>query len=123
MRATLTRQTEVQLTETTPPALIAIASRLWSLGHLDGRIPPIFNLIISNVPGPPFDLYVAGARIEALYPMGPLLYGSGVNFTVVSTKDRLDFGLMGCPALVPDLWAIADEIEPALAELVAGAAR
>jgi WS/DGAT/MGAT family acyltransferase len=120
-RTKLTHQTEVNLTETTPPAAIAIASRLWSLGRLDGRIPPIFNLIISNVPGPPFDLYVAGARIEALYPMGPLLYGSGVNFTVVSTKDRLDFGLMACPAIVPDPWAIADQIEPALEELVSAA--
>jgi diacylglycerol O-acyltransferase / wax synthase len=120
-RTKLTSQTEINLTDTTPPAVIAIASRLWSLARLDGRVPPIFNLIISNVAGPPFDLYVAGARIEALYPMGPLLYGSGVNFTVVSTKARLDFGLMACPAVVPDPWAIADGIGPALDELVAAA--
>lgn len=120
-RTKLTSQTEINLTDTTPPAVIAIASRVWSLARLDGRVPPIFNLIISNVPGPPFDLYVAGARIEALYPMGPLLYGSGVNFTVVSAKDHLDFGLMACPSIVPDPWAIADRIGSALDELVAAA--
>ncbi|MDH3755769.1 MAG: wax ester/triacylglycerol synthase family O-acyltransferase [Acidimicrobiia bacterium] len=117
MRQELSSHHEVNLTDTTPPALIAMASRTWGLAGLDGRTPPIFNLIISNVPGPPFDLYLAGARIEAMFPMGPLLYGSGVNFTAVSSPERLDFGLMACPALVPDPWAIADKVQPALDEL------
>ena len=118
LRQELTDAHEVNLTDTTPPAAIAIAARTWSLAGLDARTPPIFNLIISNVAGPPFELYVAGARIDAMYPMGPLLYGSGVNFTVVSNADRLDFGLMSCPALVPDAQAIADRIPGALATLV-----
>ena len=51
------------------------------------------NLIVSNVPGPPFDLFMAGAKVEAMYPMGPLLYGGGLNVTVLSSADRLNFGL------------------------------
>ena len=82
----------------------------------------LFNLIISNVPGPPFDLYLAGARVDAMYPMGPLLYGSGINFTVVSDAHQLHFGLLSCPALVPDPWAIADRLPRALGELLAAAA-
>lgn len=117
MREELTSVHEVNFTDATAPALISIAARAWSLAGLDGRTPPIFNLIISNVAGPPFDLYLAGARVEAMYPMGPLLYGSGVNFTIVSSADRLDFGIMACPALVPDPWEIADRIGPALDEL------
>lgn len=118
MRRDLDADRTINLTDTTPPAAIAIASRLWSLAGLDGRTPPIFNLIISNVAGPPFDLYLAGARIDAMYPMGPLLYGSGVNFTFVSNSDRFDVGVMSCPALVPDPWAIADHIPDALHELL-----
>lgn len=122
MREDLTSHHEVNFTDTTAPALIALAARGWSLAGLDARTPPIFNLIISNVAGPPFELYLAGARIDAMYPMGPLLYGSGVNFTIVSNADRLDFGIMACPNLVPDPWAIADRIGPALDELTEAAA-
>ena len=121
MRQELTDQQAVNFTETTPPALIAIAARAWSMAELDARTPPIFNLIISNVAGPPFDLFCAGAKIEAMYPMGPLLAGTGVNFTVVSSADRLDFGVMACPSLVPDPWAIAEEFGPALEVLLEAA--
>ncbi|NNE73583.1 MAG: wax ester/triacylglycerol synthase family O-acyltransferase [Acidimicrobiales bacterium] len=117
MRRQLTDAHEESLTDALPPALLAIAARAWSLAGLDDRSPPVFNLIISNVAGPPFDLYMAGARIDAMYPMGPLLAGSGLNITVVSTADSLDFGLQACPALVPDVWDIADRIGPALDEL------
>ncbi len=118
MREAMSAQHIIHLTDTTPPALISLAARMWTAAGLDGRTPPVFNLIISNVPGPPFDLYMAGARVEAMFPMGPLLYGSGINFTIVSTATRLDFGLMACPDLVPDPWDIADRIRPALDELV-----
>jgi hypothetical protein len=79
------------------------------------------NLIISNVPGPPFPLYVAGAEIQALYPMGPLLYGTGVNVTVFSYRDSIDFGFMVCREVVTDPWSLAKGIDEALAELVKGA--
>ncbi|MEZ5243764.1 MAG: wax ester/triacylglycerol synthase family O-acyltransferase [Acidimicrobiales bacterium] len=119
MRRDLDADHRINWTDTLPPAAIALAARSWSAAGLDARTPPVFNLIISNVPGPPFDLFLAGARVDAMYPMGPLLYGSGVNFTVVSDADELHFGLMSCPALVPDPWAIADRLPAALDELLA----
>ena len=122
MRRDLDADHRINLTDTLPPAAIALAARSWSAAGLDGRTPPLFNLIISNVPGPPFDLYLAGARVDAMYPMGPLLYGSGINFTVVSDAHQLHFGLLSCPALVPDPWAIADRLPGALGELLAAAA-
>jgi diacylglycerol O-acyltransferase / wax synthase len=109
------------LTETAPPALVSLAARMYTGAQLERRTPPIMNLIISNVPGPPFPLYVAGAEIEALYPMGPLLYGTGVNITVFSYRDRVDFGFMVCRDLVPDSWAIAEGIPVALQELLEAA--
>jgi diacylglycerol O-acyltransferase len=109
------------LTEVTAPGLIALAARMYTLAGLDGRTPPVMNLIISNVPGPPFPLYVAGARVEAVYPMGPLLYGTGVNITVFSYTGSIDFGFMVCRELVPDHWVLAEGIAVAADELLAAA--
>ncbi|RMH67510.1 MAG: DUF1298 domain-containing protein, partial [Actinomyces sp.] len=111
----------VNLTDTTPPALIDLAARTFCRLGLEEAAPPAFNLIVSNVPGPPFDLYVLGHRIDAMLPMGPLLYGSGLNVTVVSHAGRLDIGLMSCPDLVPDLDGLAARFGPALDELLAAA--
>jgi len=121
MRRDLDADHRINWTDTLPPAAIALAARSWSAAGLDSRTPPVFNLIISNVPGPPFDLFLAGARVEAMYPMGPLLVGTGVNFTVVSDANTLHFGLLSCPALVPDPWDIADRLPGALDELLAAA--
>ncbi len=109
------------LTDTTPPGLINLAARMYTSAHLDRRTPPIMNLIISNVPGPPFSLYVGGAKIDALFPMGPLLYGTGVNITVFSYEGRIGLGFMSCRDLVPDLWQLVEGVAPSLAELVAAA--
>ncbi len=121
MRQALTADRIMGLTDTTPPGLIAIAARMFTSMGIEGRIPPVFNLIVSNVPGPPLDLYLAGARLEALYPLGPLLYGSGVNITCISTARSIDFGFESCPELMPDVWTLAEGIGPALTELLARA--
>lgn len=110
------------ITEAAPPALVSLAARMYTAAQLDKRTPPIMNLIISNVPGPPFPLYCAGAEIEALYPMGPLLYGTGVNVTVFSYRDRVDFGFMVCREAVPDPWFLAEGVSLALEELKEAAA-
>jgi diacylglycerol O-acyltransferase / wax synthase len=119
MRQALSARHLQNLTDTTPPAMISLAARMWTLAGLDGRTPPVFNLIISNVPGPPVPVYLAGHRVDAIFPMGPLLYGSGVNFTLFSIGERLDVGLMACPDLMPDVWDLAAELPRALDELVA----
>ena len=81
----------------------------------------MFNVCISNVPGPPFPLYVAGAEVLDTYPMGPIFEGFGLNITLMSYLDRVDFGLVACPDLVPDVWRIADGLRDALDELQAAA--
>jgi WS/DGAT/MGAT family acyltransferase len=111
------------LTDTTPPGLINLAARMYTAAQLDARTPPIMNLIISNVPGPPFPLYVGGAHVEALFPMGPLLYGTAVNVTVFSYEEHIGFGFMTCRDLVPDAWNLANAVQPALDDLVAAAER
>jgi len=74
-------------------------------------------VIISNVPGPPFPLYFAGAELKAAYPMGPVMEGAGLNITVMSYRDSVDFGFMVCDDLMPDVWDLADAVGPAFEAL------
>ena len=69
-------------------------------------LPPLANVTISNVPGPPEPLYAAGARVISAHPHGPLLAGVRLNITVMSYADSVDFGLIGCRQSLPD----ADEV-------------
>jgi len=104
-----------------PPVAIALGVRLFTWTHLAEKVPPIFNLLISNVPGSPVPLYLAGAPVAAIYPLGPVLDNIGLNITILSHVDQIDFGLVSCPELMPDLWDLADEIPDALAELISAA--
>jgi diacylglycerol O-acyltransferase len=99
------------------PAVFNRAVRIYSRMKVADRHRPLFNVTISNVPGPPFPLYVAGARLVASFPIGPIFDGGGLNMTVMSYMDSLDFGLNGCPELIPDIGIIADGLHLALEEL------
>ncbi len=74
--------------------------------------------MVSNVPGPPFPLYFAGARITGMYPGSVIVEGMGLNITVLSYMDRIDIGLTSDPELVPDLWHMAELLPAALEELM-----
>jgi diacylglycerol O-acyltransferase len=63
--------------------------------------PVIHNLVISNVPGPPVPLFFMGARIEGLYPLGPVFHGAGLNVTVMSSDGKVHVGAIACRELVP----------------------
>lgn len=105
-------------TEFAAPALLGRAARLYSRMKWADAHRPLFNVTISNVPGPPFALYSAGARLLANYPIGPIMEGSGLNMTVMSYLDQLDFGLLACPDVLDDVWELGDGLHAALAELV-----
>ena len=99
------------------PNTFNLASRLYSSLGLAGAHRPVHNVIISNVPGPPFKLFYAGAEMVAAYPMGPTMEGVGLNVTVFSYQDSIDFGFMVDSDLVPDVWDMADHVRAALDEL------
>jgi diacylglycerol O-acyltransferase / wax synthase len=104
--------------ELAAPAMLARGARLYGQLRLADRHPPVYNIVMSNVPGPQFPLYMAGSRLVDLYPMGPVFDGAGLNVTAMSYRDQVDIGFMACRETVPDLWRLAAELPEALAELV-----
>jgi diacylglycerol O-acyltransferase len=103
--------------EALPPAVAARAARLLSSTAVSDRVGPMFNVTISNVPGPDFPLYSAGAKLVDLYPMGPITNGMALNITVMSYLGTVHFGLVACRETVPDLWDLANGMEESLREL------
>lgn len=96
---------------------IGLAMRLYSRMGLAERHTPIHNLVISNVPGPPFPLYFGGAKLVSLNPLGPIFDGAGLNVTVLSYLDHIGFGLVACPKNIPDIWRLARHFPDAFDEL------
>jgi len=92
------------------PRTFAMAVRVYSKLRLAERHPVVHNLVVSNVPGPPVPVYFMGARIEALYPLGPVFHGAGLNITVMSNDGRMNVGLLACRELVPAVWDLARHI-------------
>ena len=103
------------------PATFALAARVYSRLNLADRHRPVYNLTVSNVPGPTFPLYLFGARLVASYPMGPVSEGAGLNVTVLSYLDHLDFGFLAARELVPDLASMAAGLDDAMTALAAAA--
>ena len=99
------------------PALFSLATELYSWLRLSALHPPLCNVLVSNVPGPPVPLYFAGGRLVSIFPLGPIFDGVGLNITAVSSVDTLDIGLVACPDQLPDLWNLASGLRPALEEL------
>jgi len=86
-----------------PPAVFARAARL-TFGYSTSRPGrPRWNLVISNVPGPPFPLYMAGARVVAHYPVSVITDGMGLNITVMSYMGTMDFGIVADRDQMPDV--------------------
>lgn len=100
------------------PNTFGLAVRVYSRLRLAERHPVVHNLVISNVPGPPVPIYFAGARVVGFYPFGPVFHGAGLNITVLSNDGHLDVGLIACRELAPQLWDLAGDLKPALAELL-----
>lgn len=99
------------------PRTFGLAVRAYANLRLAEKHPVVHNLVISNVPGPPMPLYFAGARIVALYPLGPVFHGAGLNITVMSNAGRLHVGVIACRESVPDAEALARRFPDELARL------
>ena len=101
------------------PVLLSMATSLYARLRLAALHPPLCNVLVSDVPGPPVPLYFAGARLDSIFPLGPIFDGVGLNITAISCTNTLDVGLVACPDQLPDLWNLASGLAPALEELEA----
>jgi diacylglycerol O-acyltransferase len=99
------------------PAVLGRAARIYSRMKIADAHRPVFNVLISNVPGPPFPLYVTGGLVKAVFPIGPIYNGVGLNMTVMSYLDSLDFGINTCPELVPEPWRLTEGLHRAVEDL------
>ena len=97
-----------------PPTVLAQASRL----NFSTRL---FNLLVTNVPGPQFPLYVLGRELQDLFPVAFLPNDHALAVAIMSYHGGMDFGLLGDYDALPDLELLGDSVRDALAELVAAA--
>ncbi|TDP93950.1 WS/DGAT/MGAT family O-acyltransferase [Labedaea rhizosphaerae] len=101
-------------------ALSALPLIPLAVGVLPGGtkvMSPRFNVLISNVPGPPRRLYWNGAELDGIYPVSIPYEGQALNITVTSYAGRLAFGLTGCRRTVPHLQRLLGYLEDSLTEL------
>jgi WS/DGAT/MGAT family acyltransferase len=99
------------------PVILSGFANLFSRLKAADYMPPVVNVLISNVPGPPVALYCASAKVSALYPVSIPAHGGALNITVQSYVDHLDFAITACAKAVPDVDVLADLIVEAFDEL------
>ena len=98
------------------PWLLQAGALLYGRAQLAERLPCLANLVISNVPGSPSPLYLAGARMLCNYPASIVVHGLALNITVQTYADSLDIGLMACARALPETAELASFIEAAFEE-------
>jgi diacylglycerol O-acyltransferase len=101
-----------------PWVLHALAS-LYGRSHLADAMPPIANVVISNIAGPQVPLYTVGARMRTYWPMSIVEHGLGLNITVMSYEGAMGFGFTAAASAVPDARELAHGLAAAYDELVA----
>jgi diacylglycerol O-acyltransferase len=119
-KASLASMNRLQIT-----AMAAVANAPTALGTMFGahRLLPLpFNIVISNVPGPKQPLWMAGAKLDAFYPLSIPTVGQALNITVTSYVDSMEFGLTGCRRHVPHLQRLLTHLETSLDGLEKAAA-
>ncbi len=101
------------------PWLVSSIAATLTRARVANSLPPFANVLISNVPGPNITLYFAGAKQISTYPVSIPYHGMGLNITLQSYNGWLDFGLISCQKLMPDIHELAQHMKDAHKELLA----
>lgn len=90
------------------PTMLSLGGKLVDAFGLFDVLPPMANLMLSSVPGPPIPLWLSGHRVVSAAPVGPLLGPFSLNVTVLGFEQNLEFGMLGCAQTMPDLATLRD---------------
>ena len=102
------------LAEVIPPVLLETVFRAVSKTEMFKVVPPPFNYVVSNIPGPNVDLFMAGNRLEQVIPLAPVADGSGITFAYLSYKGAISLGLV----VDPELFTHADEFHELITKIL-----
>lgn len=101
------------------PWMMSAAVSLYGRTRLADALPPVANVVVSNVPGPRMPMYLAGARMTSSFPVSIVTHGLGLNVTVQSYNGALAFGIIACRRAMPDIGLFTDCMRASHAELLA----
>ena len=99
------------------PSVVALVGKL----HLADRLPPIANVVVSNVAVSPVSIYIAGAQVMSYWPILILMHGMGLGLATHSYAGSMQWGVIGCRRSLPDVDDFADDLMASFAELLAAA--
>jgi diacylglycerol O-acyltransferase / wax synthase len=99
------------------PWMMEAANAIYRRATASDKLPPVANVTISNVPGPPVPLYMAGAKMLTNYPCSIVVHGVALNITVQSYDQSLDFGLMADAKAMPDVRKLGEALMDAMQAL------
>ncbi len=106
-----------------PASLTGLAARLYTRTGLANRHNPIFNTVVTNVPGPQQPLYFCGAKLISYYGLGPIMDSMGLIHPVLSYNGQLNMSFTSCPEMLPDPPAYAECLKDSFEELARAARR
>jgi hypothetical protein len=107
-------QVLTELSGFAPPTIMAQAARLQARQRL-------FNVVVTNVPGPQVPLYMLGRELDAIYPMVPLAENTALGIAIMSYFGQLNFGLVSDFDALDDVESLAEELALSIEEIVAAA--
>ncbi|MGZ5250950.1 MAG: wax ester/triacylglycerol synthase family O-acyltransferase [Caldimonas sp.] len=101
------------------PWLLQALAALYERSHITSVMPPLANVVVSNIAGPQVPLYAAGARMSTFWPMSIVEHGLGLNITVMSYAGAMGFGFTTARSAVADARQLSHALAAAFDELVA----
>jgi diacylglycerol O-acyltransferase / wax synthase len=101
------------------PLLVSRLNQTVASTKLLEKLPPVANVVISNVPGPQVPLYLAGARMATFFPVSIIVHSIALNITVQTYCGSIDFGVIACKKAVPDLHKLTEAVSSGFDELIA----
>ncbi|OZG71460.1 hydrolase [Hahella sp. CCB-MM4] len=106
-----------RLTQLVPSAMLGLSARIYTEFQLAQKHKPLFNVPITNIPGPQYPLYFNGARVDYQLGTAPLFDGLGLVFVISSYAGKVTFTLTSCPSVIPDLQPLVDHFPVAIDKL------